>query len=68
MNADRLEAAISLAIKVTAQPNDMNEPIPDKKMIAKDKSTVEGGLSETKIILEWYFNFRTLTVTLPEHK
>ncbi len=37
-------------------------------MIAKDKLTAEGGLSETKTILRWYFNFTTLTVTLPEHK
>jgi hypothetical protein len=67
MNADRLEAAFPLAIKVAAQPNDANEPIPSKKMIAEDKLTVEGGLLETKTILRWYFNFRTLTVTLPEH-
>jgi hypothetical protein len=42
MNADRLEAAIALAIKVAAQPNNANEPIPCKKMVAKDKLTVEG--------------------------
>jgi hypothetical protein len=57
-----------LAIEVTAQPNNANEPIPCKKMIAEYKLTVEGGLSETKTILRWDFNFRTLTVTLPEHK
>jgi hypothetical protein len=68
MNANRLEAAISLAIKVTCQPNKANEPIPQEKMIAEDKLTAEGGLSETKTILGWYFNFRTLTTTLPEHK
>jgi hypothetical protein len=37
-------------------------------MVAEDKLTAEGGLSETKVILGWHFNFRTLTVTLPEHK
>jgi hypothetical protein len=37
-------------------------------MVTKDKLTAEGGLSETKTILGWHFNFRTLTVTLPEHK
>jgi hypothetical protein len=37
-------------------------------MVAKDKLKAEGGLSETKIILGWHFNFRTLTVTLPKHK
>ncbi len=37
-------------------------------MIAKDKLAAEGGLSETKIILGWHFNFRTFTVNLSEHK
>jgi hypothetical protein len=37
-------------------------------MVAKDKFAVEGGLAETKIILSWHFNFRTLTMTLLEHK
>jgi hypothetical protein len=68
MNTNQLEAAIPLAIKVAAQPNNANEPIPSKKMIAEDKLTAEGGLSETKTILGWYFNFRTLTLTLPERK
>jgi hypothetical protein len=30
--------------------------------------TAEGGLAETKVILGWHFNFRTLTMSLPEHK
>jgi hypothetical protein len=63
-----MEAAIPLAIKAAAQPNDPNEPIPRKPMIAKDKLTAEGGLSETKIILGWLFNFQTLTIFLPDHK
>ncbi len=67
-NAERLEAAIPLAIEVTAWPNNPNEPIPREKMVAEDKLKAEGGLSETKVILGWEFNFRTLTVTLPEHK
>jgi hypothetical protein len=29
---------------------------------------VEGGLAETQVILGWHFNFRTLTITLLEHK
>jgi hypothetical protein len=37
-------------------------------MVAEDKLKAEGGLSETKVILGWELNFRTLTVTLPEHK
>jgi hypothetical protein len=67
-NADRLEAAIPLAIEVAARPNDVNEPIPREKMVAEDKLKAEGGLSEMKTILGWLFNFRTLTVSLPKHK
>jgi hypothetical protein len=42
-NANRLEAAIPLAIKVAARPNDVNEPIPRKPMVAQDKLKAEGG-------------------------
>ncbi len=44
-NADRLEAAIPLTIKVAARPHDKNEPIPREPMIARDKLKVEGGLT-----------------------
>jgi hypothetical protein len=67
-NAKRLEVAILLPIEVAARPNDLNEPIPCEKMVAKDSLTVEGGILETKIILGWHFNFQTLTVTIPEYK
>jgi hypothetical protein len=66
-NAARMEAAIPLAIEVAAQPNDPNESIPCESMIARDKLTAEGGLSETKMILGWLFNFRTLIVSLLDH-
>jgi hypothetical protein len=42
--------------------------IPQEPMVAQDKLKAERGLAETKVILGWHFNFRTLTVTLPEHK
>ena len=67
-NASRLEAVIPLAIEVAARPDNVNEPIPRKTMVAKDKLAAEGGLSETKMILGWLFNFRTLIVSLPDHK
>jgi hypothetical protein len=37
-------------------------------MGAKVKLLAEGGLSEPKVILSWLFNFRTLTIFLPDHK
>jgi hypothetical protein len=67
-NATCMEAAIPLAIEVAAQPNDPNEPIPREPMIARNKLTAEGSLSETKMILGWLFNFRTLILSLPDHK
>ena len=53
---------------MAARPDNVNEPIPCKTMVAKDKLLAEGSLSETKMILGWLFNFRTLTVSLQNHK
>jgi hypothetical protein len=68
MNANRLKAAIALAIEVAAQLFDLNKSIPQELMVALEKLIAEGGLTETKMILGWLFNFKTLTVTLLEHK
>ncbi len=68
LNANRLEAAIPLVIEVAAWPNNVNEPIPRKPMVAQEKLKAEGGLAELKLILGWLFNFRALTMSLPEHK
>ncbi len=68
MNANRLKAVIALAIEVAAQPLNLNEPIPQELMVALEKLIAEGGLTETKMMMAWLFNFRTLTVTLLEHK
>jgi hypothetical protein len=43
-NANRLEAAILLAIKEAAWPSNNHKPIPHKLMIAKDKLAAKGGL------------------------
>jgi hypothetical protein len=53
---------------MAAQPHDKNEPILCKLMVARDKLKAEGGLTKTKMILGWHFNFLTLTVTLFDHK
>jgi hypothetical protein len=67
-NTACMESAIPLAIEVAARPNDPNEPIPHEPMIARNKLTAEGGLSETKMILGWLVNFRTLIISLLDHK
>ncbi len=46
-NANRPEAAIPLAIKVAARPNDINKPIPREPMVAQGKLKAEEGLAET---------------------
>jgi hypothetical protein len=55
--ADRLEAAILLAIKGAARPHNEDKPIPRKPMVARDKLKAEGGLTEIKTVLGWHFNF-----------
>ncbi len=47
-NANRLEVAIPLAIKVAAWPKDVNKPMPWEPMVAWEKLKAEGGLVETK--------------------
>ncbi len=54
-NATRLEAAMSLAIKAAAWPDNANKPIPHEAMVASDKVFAVGGLLETKITLGWLF-------------
>jgi hypothetical protein len=37
-------------------------------MDVRDKLLAEAGLSETKVILGWFFDFRKLQISLPENK
>ena len=67
-NATRLERAILLALHTAARPVHPDEPIPRESMAALAKLIAEAGLEETKTILGWYFDFRTLTVKLPLNK
>ena len=67
-NATRLENAVLLAIHVAARPVHESEPIPRDEMAALAKLIAEAGLEETKMILGLFFNFRKLTVALPDNK
>jgi hypothetical protein len=49
-------------------PCNQQSHIPTKPTVAKSKLAAEGGSVKMKVILGWHFDFRTLTVTLPEHK
>ncbi len=63
-----MEHAIPLAIHATSRPLHQLEPIPRDEMIADQKFKAEGALEEQKTILGWFFDFRRLTVALPENK
>ncbi len=67
-NTTMLERAVLLAIWTAAQPKDAHEPMSQEEMAAQNKLLAEAGLEETKKILCWLFNFRSLTVSLPENK
>ncbi len=56
-NVARGQAAALLAINATAQPNHPDEPIPRESMDTRDKLKAEAGLSKTKMILGWSFDF-----------
>jgi hypothetical protein len=64
----RGQAATLLAINVCTQPNHLEEPIPRKSMDTRDKLMAEAGLTKTKMILGWEFNFWQLLISLPENK
>jgi hypothetical protein len=67
-NVARRQAAALLAIDTTARPNHPDKPIPRESMFARDKLKAEAGLSETKMILGWSFDFQRLLISLPKNK
>jgi hypothetical protein len=60
--------AIPLAIHSIARPVIPSDPIPRKDIISIKKYRAEGRLGETKIILGWSINTRSLTISLPTEK
>ena len=67
-NIQRMECASLLAIHATSRPIHQQEPLPRDEMAARQKLFAEGALEEQKIILGWLFDFRRLTIALPENK
>lgn len=67
-NDIRIARASLLAIHTSARPLHPEEPIPREEMAALAKLLAEAGPEEVKTILGWLFNFRTLTVSLPDDK
>ena len=67
-NITCLERATLLAIHATAWPKHNNEPIPREDTATRNKLLAEAMLEETKKILGWVFDFRRLTISLPDNK
>ena len=67
-NALRMERAPLLAIHAVSRPRHQDEPIPREELAALNKLTAEAGLEETKTILGWEFNTRSLKISLPDNK
>jgi hypothetical protein len=64
----RVSYAIPLAIHTLARPTNDNDIIPRKDIISIKKLMAEGQMSETKIVLGWLINTRTLSISLPLDK
>ena len=55
-------------MNIFGRPVHGEEPLPRDNLALVKKLSAEGGLEETKIILGWLFDFRTLTVFLEKDK
>jgi hypothetical protein len=67
-NVLRGERAVLLAVHILARPLLPQEPIPREAMAALLKLLAEAGMQETKTMLGWFLNFRTLVISLPDNK
>jgi len=64
----RVSKSIPLAIHSIARPLNPADSLPRKDIISLKKFSAEGRMEETKILLGWLVNTRTLTISLPEGK
>jgi hypothetical protein len=67
-NATRVSRSIPLVIHALARPLDPSDQLPRKDIISLKKIAVEGQLEETKLILGWIINTRSLSISLPKDK
>jgi hypothetical protein len=67
-NAKRMESAPLLTVSVTSREVSELEPLPRDDMDAQNKLIAETRLTKQKIILGWSFDFRRMTISLPENK
>jgi hypothetical protein len=67
-NTERIMAAVPLAIRTFTRPLDANDEIPRNDIISLKKFQAEARLEETKTVLGWVLNTRTLQISLPIDK
>jgi hypothetical protein len=67
-NATRLERAPLFGLTAVSRKVSPLEPLPRDIMDAQAKLKAKTGLTETKVILGWLLNFRTMTIALPKNK
>jgi hypothetical protein len=67
-NALRVSRAIPLIIHSLARPLDTSDKIPRKDIISLKKFAAEGQMEETKLVLGWLLNTRSLIISLPADK
>jgi hypothetical protein len=67
-NAERCAAAVPLAIHILGRPIAPNEPIPRDDLLSVKKTLGEGQMAETRIVLGWQFQTRSLRIQLTPEK
>jgi hypothetical protein len=67
-NNSRVSRAIPLAIHSLSRPLDSSDEIPRLDIISLKKYAAEGRMEETKVVLGWFLNTRSLTISLPLDK
>lgn len=67
-NASRLEAAGALAVHTFSRAPHKDDHTHRDPMLSENKLRAEGRIEETKTILGWIYNTRSLTVALPPDK
>ena len=67
-NKERAEAAVLLAMHIIGRPFNQNDPIKRLDLVSLSKLIAEARLEETKILLGWKLNTRTLKISLPFDK
>ena len=64
----RANATVLLAIDIMGRPNCDHEPIPRDNLVSMSKLLAECRLEESKTLLGWVINTRSLHISLPQDK